>query len=113
MADDHAMLPTLQFPNIGARRTDRVDNAYAELNNYRGINDWYQWTDVDGDGQIVVGAEQFPAADCPNPITECANSTWYAWLVGFPIFPGMYTTTNDQRYVPSEYLTGEAVVVAL
>lgn len=113
MADDYVMLPTLQFPNIGARRIDRVDNANAELNNYRGINDWYRWTDVDGDGTIVVGAEQFPTPDCPNPITECANSTWYVWLVAFPVLPGMYDTTADQNVVPSEYLTGEAVVEEL
>ncbi len=113
MAVDHIMLPLLQFPNVGARRTDRVDNAYGELANYRAINDWYQWTDVDGDGQIIVGAEQFPTVDCPNPITECANSSWYVWLVAFPVLPGMYDTTNDQLIVPSEFLTGEAVVEAL
>ena len=113
MADDYVMLPTLQFPNIGARRTDRVDNAYAELNNYRGINDWYRWTDVDGDGTIIVGAEQFPTVDCPNPITECANSTWFAWLVSFPVLPSMYDTTAGQEVVPSEFLTGPAVIEEL
>lgn len=110
MADDHIMLPLLQFPNVGARRTDRVDNAYGELANYRAINDWYQWTDVDGDGQIIVGAEQFPDAACPNPITECSNSSWYVWLISFPILPGVYDTTNDQTFVPNEILDGEAVV---
>ncbi|CAN5423871.1 hypothetical protein BH10ACT2_BH10ACT2_12370 [soil metagenome] len=113
MAEDHIMLPTLQFPNLGARRTDRVDNAYGEIANYRALNDWYKWTDVDGDGQIIVGAEQFPTVDCPNPVTECANSSWYVWLVAFPVLPGMYDTTNDQTIVPSEFLTGEATVVAL
>ena len=107
------MLPLLQFPNLGAYRTDRVADATAELSNYRGINDWYRWTDVDGDGTIIVGAEQFPVADCPNPITECANSTWFVWLVAFPLLPGMYDTTAGQEIVPSEFLTGEAVVVAL
>lgn len=110
MADDHIMLPLLQFPNVGARRTDRVDNAYGELANYRAINDWYQWTDVDGDGQIIIGAEQFPDAACPNPITECSNSSWYVWLISFPILPGVYDTTNDQTFVPNEILDGEAVV---
>lgn len=114
MAEDHMMLPLLQFPNIGAIRTDRLDDsAYGELNNYRGINDWYKWTDVDGDGQLIVGAEQFPASDCPNPVTECANSTWYAWLVSLPVLPGAYTTTNDQRFIPDEMITGEAVVEIL
>ena len=50
MAEDHIMLPLLQFPNVGAIRTDRLADAYGELANYRAINDWYQWTDVDGDG---------------------------------------------------------------
>ena len=44
------LLPTLQFPNIGAYRTDKVANTQAELANYRAVNDWYQWEDVDGDG---------------------------------------------------------------
>ena len=113
MAEDSVLLPLLQFPNVGAYRTDRVANATAEIANYRAINDWYRWEDVDGDGQIVVGAEQFPTADCPNPITECANSSWYVWLVSFPVLPGMYDTTAEQTIVPSEYLTGEAVLEEL
>ncbi|MCB0817449.1 MAG: hypothetical protein KDB77_08010, partial [Flavobacteriales bacterium] len=84
-----------------------------EIANYRAINNWYEWADVDGDGQLIVGAEQFPTSDCPNPVTECANSSWYVWLVAFPVLPGMYDTTADQTIVPSEYLTGEAVVEAL
>jgi len=113
MAQDSIMLPLLQFPNLGARRTDRVDNAYGELSNYDAINDYYQWVDVDGDGQIIVGAEQFPTSDCANPITECANSSWYVWLVSFPTSTGMYDTTADQEFVPSEFLVGEAVVEVL
>ena len=113
LAEDHAMLPLLQFPNLGARRTDRVDNAYAELANFRAINDYYRWTDVDGDHTIIIGAEQFPTSDCPNPITECANSSWFTYLVSGPSFPGMYDTTAGQEFVPSEFLTGEAVVTAL
>lgn len=113
MAEDHIMLPLLQFPNLGARRTDRVDNAYAELANYDAINDFYRWTDVDGDGQIIVGAEQFPTSDCANPLTECANSSWYVWLVAFPVMPGLYDTTADQQIVPGEFLAGEAVVELL
>ena len=113
MAADHIMLPLLQFPNVGAIRTDKVANAYGELANYRAINDWYQWTDVDGDGQIVIGAEQFPDAACPNPITECSNSSWFVWLISFPVLPGTYDTTNDQKFEPTEMLTGEAVVEIL
>ena len=113
MAADHALLPLLQFPNIGAYRTDRLANATTEIANYRAINDWYQWEDVDGDGQIIIGAEQFPTSDCPNPITECANSSWYVWLVSFPVLPGVYDTTADQTIVPNEILAGEAEVELL
>lgn len=113
MAQDHILLPLLQFPNVGAYRTDRLDNATSEIANYRAINDWYRWTDVDGDRQIVVGAEQFPTSDCPNPITECANSSWYVWLVAFPLLPGLYDTTADQTIEPSEFLTGDATVEVL
>ena len=113
MAADHALLPLLQFPNIGAYRTDRLANATNEIANYRAINDWYQWEDVDGDGQIIIGAEQFPTSDCPNPITECANSSWYVWLVSFPVLPGVYDTTADQTIVPNEILAGEAEVELL
>ncbi|MEQ1701020.1 MAG: ABC transporter substrate-binding protein [Ilumatobacteraceae bacterium] len=114
MAEDHIMLPLLQFPNVGAYRTDRLDAvSVKEIANYRAINNWYEWTDVDGDGQVIVGAEQFPAADCANPITECANSSWYVWLISFPVLPSMYDTTADQTIVPSEFLAGEAVLEEL
>ncbi len=114
MAEDHIMLPLLQFPNVGAYRTDRLDaTSTEEIANYRAINNWYEWTDVDGDGQIIIGAEQFPTSDCPNPITECSNSSWYVWLVSFPVLPGMYETTADQEIIPSEFLAGEAVLEEL
>jgi peptide/nickel transport system substrate-binding protein len=114
MVADLPLLPLLQFPNVGAYRTDRLDAvAVEEIANYRAINNWYEWTDVDGDGQLIVGAEQFPTADCANPITECANSSWYVWLVAFPVLPGMYETTADQTIIPSEFLAGEAVVEEL
>ena len=67
----------------------------------------------DGDGQVVIGSEQYITPDCTNPITECANSSWYQWTAGFPTFPGVYDTTNEQTFEPSEYLAGEAVVEEL
>ena len=108
-----SLLPTLQFPNIGAYRTDKVANTQAELANYRAVNDWYQWEDVDGDGQIVLGAEQFPAPDCPNPITECANSSWFVWTTSFPVLPAPFDATADQTYEITEMLASEPVVEEL
>jgi ABC-type transport system substrate-binding protein len=113
MRDDFLMLPTLQFPNIGAYRTDRVGNTNGEIANYRAISDWYQWEDVDGDGTIVIGAEQFPTADCQNPITECANSSWFVWMAAFPVSPGPFNTTADQTYVLDEMMASEPVVEIL
>lgn len=113
MRDDHVLLPTLQFPNIGAYRTDKVANTQAELANYRAVNDWYQWEDVDGDGQIVFGAEQFPGPDCPNPITECSNSSWFVWLTSFALLPAPYDATAEGTFEVTEMLAGEPVIEEL
>jgi peptide/nickel transport system substrate-binding protein len=116
MADEFIMIPTFQFPKAGAYRTDKVGTAElveAELPNYWAFKNFDQWEDVDGDGQIVIGAEQFPVGSCPNPITECSNSSWYVWIVSFPILPAAYVTTAEQTYVPTELLTGEATVEVL
>lgn len=113
MAEDFVLQPLLQFPNIGAYRTDQVEGTQSNLANYWAFNDFYNFEDVDGDGQVVIGAEQFPTPDCANPITGCANSSWFQWVAGFPNFPGMYLPTNDQQFVPSEFLAGEAVVEEL
>ncbi len=113
MAEDYVLLPTLQFPNIGAYRTDKVANTQAELANYRAVNDWYQWEDVDGDGTIVFGAEQFPTPDCANPITECANSSWFVWTTAFPVLPSPFNSTSDQTFEISEMLASEPVAEEL
>ena len=108
MDKDYIIIPLFQFPKSGAYRTDRVDNVEGELNNNAAFNDTYQWKDLDGDGQIVIGAEQWPG--CLNPITECANSSWYVWTVAQVLMPGAYRTTNDAKYEPTELLKGEAKV---
>jgi peptide/nickel transport system substrate-binding protein len=108
--DQYVFIPLLAFPNIGAYRTDLVGNTQGELANYAAFNDWYQWEDLNGDGQIVIGAEQFPTNDCPNPITECASSSWFNWTVANPVMPAAFYTTNDQKYEISEMLASEPVV---
>jgi len=112
MAKDSVLLPLFQFPKAGFWRTDKVGGPVdAELNNYQAFNNFNQWTDVDGNGQIVIGAEQWP--ECLNPITECANSSWMVWTTAFPVSPGAYATTNDGKYVVTNLLTGEPVVTVL
>ena len=108
MSNDYIMLPLFQFPKSGAYRTDRVGNVEGQLNNYAAFNDTWQWKDLDGDGKIVIGAEQWPG--CLNPVTECANSSWYVWTVAFVLMPGVYLTTNDGDYAVTELVTAEPVV---
>ncbi len=112
-AADAVMLPTLQFPNVGAYRTDKVANSQGELANYRAFNDWWQWEDVDGDGQIVIGAEQFPDPSCSNPINECAGSSWYLWVATQNALPSPFEATSDQTFVIGEMLADEPVVEEL
>ena len=84
---DHVLLPLVTYPKSGIWRTDKVGGPVAdETSNYRAFTNFHLWEDVDGDGQIVIGAEQWPG--CLNPVTECANSSWYVWTVSFPTLPG-------------------------
>ena len=112
MDKDYIMVPLFQFPKSGAYRTDLVGDAAAveaNLNNQAAFINSYEWKDLNNDGQIVIGAEQWP--DCLNPVTECANSSWEVWLAGFPVQPGVYATTNDQKYKVTDLVTGEPKVV--
>jgi peptide/nickel transport system substrate-binding protein len=80
-------------------------------NNYRAFSNFHEWEDVDGDGQIIIGAEQWP--ECLNPVTECANSSWYVWTVSFPTLPGLWDTTNDSLFETTELVVGEPAVEVL
>ena len=112
MAGDYVMLPLFQFPKSGFWRTDRVGGPVdGELNNYRAFNNFSQWEDVDGDGQIIIGAEQWP--ECLNPITECANSSWMVWTTAFPVLPGVWDTTNDGRLEITNMVVSEPLVEIL
>ena len=104
MDKDYIMLPLFQFPKSAAYRTDLVSNVEGQLNNFAAFNDEYKWKDSNGDGQIVIGAEQWP--DCLNPTTECANSSWYVWTIGNMLTPGVYRTTNDAKYELTELMDG-------
>ena len=112
MAKDHMMLPLMQFPKSGFWRTDRVGGPVdGQLNNYAAFNNIHLWTDLDGDGQIVFGAEQWP--ECLNPITECANSSWMVWTTAFQVLPGAYATTNDGQYAMTNLLAGEGLLKSI
>jgi peptide/nickel transport system substrate-binding protein len=111
MDKDYILIPLFQFPKSGAYRSDRVGNVDGNLNNFMAFKDIAVWEDVDGDGKIVLGAEQWP--ECLNPVTECANSSWYVWTVSHKLLPNVYDTTNDGQYVLSNVVDGEPVVEVL
>ena len=109
LADDAVMLPLYQFPNIAAWRTDQVGGPVdADAANYQAFQNIDKWTDTNGDGQIVIGAEQWP--ECLNPITECANSSWYQWTTGFKVLPNVWDTTSQGTYEATQLVTGEPTV---
>lgn len=106
LADDAVMLPLYQFPNIAAWRTDQVGGPVdQDASNYMAWQNLNQWEDTNGDGQIVIGAEQWP--DCLNPITECANSSWLVWVSTFKVIPDVWATTATGDYVATNLVTGE------
>ncbi|MDA3025257.1 MAG: hypothetical protein O3B23_07145, partial [Actinomycetota bacterium] len=112
MAGDYVMLPLVQFPKAGFWRTDRLGGPVdGQLNNYRAFNNFSQWEDVDGDGQIILGAEQWP--ECLNPVTECANSSWMVWTTAFPVLPNVWDTTNGGTFEITNLVAGEPTVEVL
>ncbi len=111
MDKDSILIPLFQFPKSAAYRSDKVGGVEGQLNNYRAFNDFSQWEDTDGDGTIILGAEQWP--ECLNPVTNCANSSWYVWTVSFPLLPNVYDTTNDAKFVLTNLMASEPVVEIL
>ena len=109
MDTDNVLLPLVNYPKSGAWRTDKVGGPLAdETANYRAFNNFHQWEDVDGDGQVVIGAEQWPG--CLNPVTECANSSWYVWTISFPLLPGIWDTSSEQVFEITNLVTEEPTV---
>jgi peptide/nickel transport system substrate-binding protein len=108
LVDDSVMLPLFQFPNIAAWRTDKLDGPIdQDAANFMAFQNINEWTAKSGD-QITIGAEQWP--DCLNPVTECANSSWYVWTTAFKVLPSVFDTTSDGQYVPTALVTGEPKV---
>jgi peptide/nickel transport system substrate-binding protein len=109
MAEDWAMLPLVQYPRSAFWRSERVAGPVdQDLVNFMAFQNIHQWQDVDGDGKIVIGAEQWPG--CLNPVTECANSSWYVWTTAFKVLPAVWDTTEDGQFVPTNLVVGEPKV---
>ena len=101
------MLPLYQFPNIAAWRTDKLERPDRRgRRQLPGVPEHQRVGAVDGDGQIIIGAEQWP--ECLNPITECANSSWYVWTTAFKVLPERVGHHRRRRRTRSPTLvTGE------
>ncbi len=109
IATDAVMLSLFQFPNIAAWRTDKLDGAIdKDAGNFEGFQNIYEWKPKSG-SQVTIGAEQWP--DCLNPITECANSSWYVWTTAFKVLMGPWDTTSGGEYVDTPLLAAPATVV--
>jgi peptide/nickel transport system substrate-binding protein len=109
MSDDWAMLPLVQYPRSGFWRTQNVAGPIdTDLANFMAFQNVNEWEDVDGDGRIVIGAEQWPG--CLNPMTECASSSWYLWTTEFKVLPAVWDTTSEGTFEPTDLVVGEPVV---
>jgi ABC-type transport system substrate-binding protein len=113
MSQDYVMIPLFQFPQSFIWRNDKLGPAEEVASNtlsYTAFDrSMPRYEDLDGDGQIVIGAEQWP--ECLNPLTECSNSSWYAWTVSQAVMPGLWDPTDSQEFEPSALLVGESVEV--
>ena len=109
METDYVLLPLTQYPKSGIWRTDKVAGPVGDsIVNYRAFENFGEWEDVDGDGQIVIGAEQWPA--CLNPVTECSNSSWSLWTVVNPVLPAIWDTSSENTFEPTDLVAGEPTV---
>ncbi len=104
------MLPTIQFPILGAWRADKVGGPVQDdIGNFMAFGNNHLWTDVDGDGKVVIGAEQWAA--CLNPVTECATSSWMVWTTINQVLPGAFFTKTDGSFYATNLLAKEPTVV--
>lgn len=109
LATDAVMLSLFQFPNIAAWRTDKLGGPVdKDAGAYTAWQNVWEWTPASGD-TITIGAEQWP--ECLNPITECANSSWYVWTTAFKVLPRVWDTTSAGQFEPSSLVVEEPTVV--
>ena len=111
LSDENFMLPLFRFPTLTSYRTDRLGGAVeADLDTDRAVPQPGSVEDVNGDGQIDLGADQFPR--CLNPVTACADSPWFR-VLDIQTLPGIWRTTNEQTYERTDLVVGEPVVEAV
>ena len=60
MAEDAVLLPFFQFPTSLRGEPTRSAAVDQDAANYQAFQNIWAWEDINGDGQIVIGAEQWP-----------------------------------------------------
>jgi peptide/nickel transport system substrate-binding protein len=109
---DYGVLPLVTYPKTGVINTSKIGGPVeADTANFRPFQNFHQWTDVDKDGKVVIGAEQWPT--CLNPTTECATSSWYLYTISNPLLPAVWDTTNKQEFQITNLVASEPVVKVL
>lgn len=96
MAETHHVLPLVKLPSTIAWRPDTVGPAEAVTaigaSGVLSIEHLTLLEDLDGDGTIYIGVEQWAA--CTNPVLSCGSSGWFADGIGALAVPGIWTTDD-------------------
>ena len=96
MAETHHVLPLVKLPSTVAWRPDTVGPTEAVsaigASGVVSIEQLAELEDLDGDGTIYVGVEQWAA--CTNPVLSCGSAGWFADGIGALAVPGIWTTDD-------------------
>ena len=96
MAETHHVLPLVKLPSTIAWRPDTVGPAESLIaigtSGVLTIEQLATLVDLDGDGTIYVGVEEWAA--CTNPVLSCGAAGWFADGIGALAVPGIWTTKD-------------------
>lgn len=96
MAETHHVLPLVKLPSTVAWRPDTVGptEVVSEIgaSGVVSIEQLAELEDLDGDGTIYVGVEEWAA--CTNPVLSCGSAGWFADGIGALAVPGIWTTDD-------------------
>ena len=108
LSEEDFMLPLLQFPKSAAYRSDRsVDRSRISSTTTAPSTTFRSGkTSMVTDRSSSVPSS---APSCLNPLTECANSSWYVWAAESRRFRASGDTTNDAQYELTNLVAGEPV----
>ena len=115
MVDLRQVLPLVRLPSALAWRPDKV-GPDTVLRQVRAAGVWTmdaisRLEDLDGDGQIVIGVEQWPS--CTNPVLACGGSGWFRQTIGAFAVPGVWESADGRGLVFSPLVRREPFATVL